>query len=220
MKIIIIFIIVGIIVLSSLTSVIVFGHQSGCHAWHSCPSDTGKYTCGDKGYCSQCPDNQYCKNGKPRSPSDDASSSSGSSSSSTSSGSKSTKSSQSTQQSQCKGTASCLTGIVTKIIDGDTLAVNRYSVRLSLVNTPEKGEAGFKEATSFTTKLCPLGSSVTIDQDNRQPYDSYNRILGKVICSNKILNAELLYNGHANILKQYCSKSEFATESWAKKYGC
>ena len=21
-------------------------HRSGCHRWHSCPSDTGSYTCG------------------------------------------------------------------------------------------------------------------------------------------------------------------------------
>ena len=38
-------------------------HQSGCHRWHSCPSDRGTYTCGDTGHCSACPDNSYCKNG-------------------------------------------------------------------------------------------------------------------------------------------------------------
>lgn len=32
-----------------------FAHRSGCHRWHSCPSDTGSYVCGDKGYTSQCP---------------------------------------------------------------------------------------------------------------------------------------------------------------------
>jgi hypothetical protein len=30
-------------------------HQSGCHRWHSCPSDTGSYVCGDLGYTSGCP---------------------------------------------------------------------------------------------------------------------------------------------------------------------
>ncbi|MGI0010635.1 MAG: hypothetical protein ACREAE_04465 [Nitrosopumilaceae archaeon] len=45
---------------------VAFAHKSGCHRWHSCPSDTGKYTCGDQGYCSYCPDNKYCKAGKPR----------------------------------------------------------------------------------------------------------------------------------------------------------
>lgn len=30
-------------------------HQSGCHRWHSCPSDTGSYICGDLGYPCQYP---------------------------------------------------------------------------------------------------------------------------------------------------------------------
>lgn len=38
-------------------------HRSGCHRWHSCPSDTGSYACGDLGYCSQCSDNYYCRAG-------------------------------------------------------------------------------------------------------------------------------------------------------------
>ena len=41
-------------------------HRSGCHRWHSCPSDRGTYVCGDTGHCSQCPDNQYCLNRNPR----------------------------------------------------------------------------------------------------------------------------------------------------------
>jgi hypothetical protein len=30
-------------------------HRSGCHRWHSCPSDSGSYDCGDLGYTSGCP---------------------------------------------------------------------------------------------------------------------------------------------------------------------
>ncbi len=30
-------------------------HRDGCHRWHSCPSDTGSYVCGDLGYTSECP---------------------------------------------------------------------------------------------------------------------------------------------------------------------
>ena len=41
-------------------------HRSDCHRWHSCPSDRGTYTCGDLGYCSQCPNNLYCETGRPR----------------------------------------------------------------------------------------------------------------------------------------------------------
>jgi hypothetical protein len=29
-------------------------HRDGCHRWHSCPSDTGSYECGDLGYTSGC----------------------------------------------------------------------------------------------------------------------------------------------------------------------
>jgi hypothetical protein len=41
-------------------------HRSGCHRWHSCPSDHGTYVCGDLGHCSSCPDNEYCLVGQPR----------------------------------------------------------------------------------------------------------------------------------------------------------
>ena len=30
-------------------------HQSGCHRWHSCPSDSGSYVCGDAGYSCDYP---------------------------------------------------------------------------------------------------------------------------------------------------------------------
>ena len=29
-------------------------HRDGCHRWHSCPSDSGSYVCGDLGYTSGC----------------------------------------------------------------------------------------------------------------------------------------------------------------------
>jgi hypothetical protein len=46
-------------------SVVAEAHRSGCHRWHSCPSDSGSYICGDTGRCSACPNNQFCENGKP-----------------------------------------------------------------------------------------------------------------------------------------------------------
>src|SRR4051794_16645005 len=38
----------------ALTAVSADAHQSGCHRWHSCPSDSGSYVCGDLGYTSGC----------------------------------------------------------------------------------------------------------------------------------------------------------------------
>jgi len=120
----------------------------------------------------------------------------------------------------CQGTALCITGIVEKIVDGDTINVSGYKIRLSLVNTPESNEVGFREATEFTSTLCPVGSSIVVDQDDKQPFDSFGRIVGKVTCSGKLLNSELLYNEHAKILTEFCRKSEFSAEAWATKYGC
>ena len=33
-------------------------HRSGCHRWHSCPSDSGSYVCGDLGYNTFCPNSE------------------------------------------------------------------------------------------------------------------------------------------------------------------
>ncbi|MFQ5656129.1 MAG: hypothetical protein ACE5G5_01140, partial [Candidatus Methylomirabilales bacterium] len=55
--------VLGAFLLAGILSLLPIGvslpHSSGCHRWHSCPSDRGTYVCGDLGYCSGCPDNQY-----------------------------------------------------------------------------------------------------------------------------------------------------------------
>jgi len=178
-------------------------HKNGCHNKHSCPSDSGIYTCGDNGYCSQCSDNQYCKAWLPNNvislkPQYD----------------------QTTKFSQCRGNAMCITGTVKNVVDGDTIHIDTYKVRLSLVNTPEKGQAGYSEANAFTKKLCAKGTTVLVDQDDKQPFDRFKRVMGKVYCSEKNVNSELLENNYAVIMKKYCKTSEFASESWATKRGC
>ncbi len=120
----------------------------------------------------------------------------------------------------CSGSAGCFTGYVTRIVDGDTIYTATLKIRLSLTNTPERNQEGYNEATQFTEKLCPVGSEILVDQDDLQKVDRYGRVLAKVYCGDKVLNSELLFNGHANILTQYCSTSEFSGEAWAKRYGC
>jgi len=130
-------------------------------------------------------------------------------------------SSNSTDQRTFCGKFKCITDKVKRIIDGDTIELKNYLIiRLSLSDAYEKNKSGGPEATAFTTKLCPVGSYITVDQDDRQPFDIYKRILGKVYCGDKVLNSELLDNDHANILVKYCKTSEFAKEDWAIKYGC
>jgi len=120
----------------------------------------------------------------------------------------------------CQGTKSCMTAKVEQIIDGDTIYVKGQKIRLSLTDAPERNEPGYAEAARFTTMLCPVGSTIAIDQDDKQPFDTYGRLLGKVFCGNKMLNEELLLNEHAQILIQYCSESEYKNEPWAQKFGC
>jgi endonuclease YncB( thermonuclease family) len=122
---------------------------------------------------------------------------------------------------KCTGDELCLTGTITRIVDGDTIYLDGiHEIRLSLTNTPERHEMGFYDASQFTAEMCPVGSQATVDQDDKQPYDVYDRMLGKVTCGKKVLNSELLYENHANILIRYCPTSEFSDETWAQEFGC
>ena len=58
----------GIILICSIIQPEVFAHRHGCHSKHSCESDSNTYICGDKGDCTLCKDNQYCKAGIPINP--------------------------------------------------------------------------------------------------------------------------------------------------------
>lgn len=224
---------IAIIISFLIIQPIVFAHQSGCHRWHSCPSDTGSYICGDTGYCSGCPDNEYCKDGSPITTS--PTTSSPTSIEPTTPTPEENETEFIPQQItiepgeiteinvtipvECKGT---FKGLIERIIDGDTLVVNgcNEDIRLSLVNTPEYYQNDYEEAKSFTESLCEVGSIATIDQDSLQPYDRYGRIVAVVYCQNKNLNAELIYNNLAVIDIRFCSTSEFVNEDWAKNYGC
>ena len=67
---------------------------------------------------------------------------------------------------RCVGEAKCVSQLVTRIVDGDTIHTTNYKIRLSLVDTPEIGESGFEAASAFTAQMCPKGSHITIDQDD------------------------------------------------------
>lgn len=50
----------AILLMAALTALVSTGqaHRSGCHRWHSCPSDSGSYVCGDLGYTTFCPNTE------------------------------------------------------------------------------------------------------------------------------------------------------------------
>ena len=164
-----------------------FAHQSGCHRWHSCPSHTGSYECGDTGHDSQCGNNDNKEDDDNKQKKDNKNK---------------------------KDSSEELSGRVTKVIDGDTLVVDDVTIRLSLVNTPESDQKGYQSAKNFVKDLC-LGEKAKVDIDDGQPKDSYGRTVGLVYCDGVNLNQKLMDNDLANILTKYCSKSEFDNENWA-----
>jgi len=107
-----------------------------------------------------------------------------------------------------------VSGKVTEVVDGDTLDVQGIGrIRLVGVNTPEKGQPGYTEATHFLKSEC-LGRTVTLDIDDECPRDPYGRVLAVVYVGEMNVNAELLQRGYAEIL--YLPPSEFDPYSWQK----
>jgi hypothetical protein len=110
-----------------------------------------------------------------------------------------------------------LAGKVNHVVDGDTLDINDIRIRLSLVDTPERGDPGFKDATQFVVKLC-LGENAEVDMDDGQRRGSFGREIGVVYCDGKNLNEQLMDNNLGIIDTRFCEKSEFSNDKWAKPY--
>ena len=111
-------------------------------------------------------------------------------------------------------------GQITRVIDGDTLLIDQTTIRLSLVNSPERDERGYQEAKDFALTVCPIGVNAEFVEDTWQPIDKYGRSVGLVYCNDMMLNELLLTNGHAEISTYFCDKSEFGNDGWARAYGC
>ena len=128
---------------------------------------------------------------------------------------------------ECLGSAGCIQGVATRIVDGDTLYVESNSstvhkVDLALIKAPSRSEEEmFAESTAFTRDLC-LGSTVLVDEDDMlsASTSSDSDIVGMVYCSSTNLNSELLDNGYAKLETEQCARSEFANEPWVKDHGC
>lgn len=91
------------------------------------------------------------------------------------------------------------------MVDGDTLVVTHRPaeprtehVRLLNVNTPERGQPGFDEATSALRSLLGrAGSEVRIvyERDGRPTHDRYGRLLAYIMKGETNVNVELVRLG-------------------------
>ncbi len=120
----------------------------------------------------------------------------------------------------CLGSAQCFVGVVTKIVDGDTILVDDQSVRFSLASAPPATAYGGADAKNFIETLCPVGSKVTVDEDDGQVLGVYGRLVGVVYCGDVILNQEILDSSLGYLEDRFCDSSEFASTTWAIKHGC
>jgi len=120
----------------------------------------------------------------------------------------------------CSGTAGCIIGTVTKIIDGDTIHVDDQSVRFALASAPNLEGYGGVDSKNFIQTICPVGSEVLVDEDDGHVLDDHARMVGMIACNDMILNEELLDASLGHLELRFCSSSEFANESWAIKHGC
>ena len=107
-----------------------------------------------------------------------------------------------------------LVGIVTKVVDGDTLDINGIRIRLALVDTPEIGQPGYDTAKHFVESMC-LGKKGELDVDSGQRRgDMYGREVGVVYCDGINVNDKLMANKLARILVEFCDITEFSNENW------
>lgn len=110
-----------------------------------------------------------------------------------------------------------LEGIINYVVDGDTLDINDIRIRLALVDTPERGQDGYKEAREFVKNLC-LNKKGEVDIDDGQRRgDRYGREIGVIYCDGINVNKALVENNLTKIYTEYCDISEFSKEEWAIK---
>lgn len=90
-------------------------------------------------------------------------------------------------------------GRVTRVIDGDTIDVDidgsTYRVRYVGVNTPERDETCYADATAMNAELVEE-QTVGLVRDSSDT-DRYGRLLRYVYVGNTLVNAELVRDGYA-----------------------
>jgi endonuclease YncB( thermonuclease family) len=94
---------------------------------------------------------------------------------------------------------------VERIVDGDTIDLNvdvgfriwnRDRFRLYGIDTPERGQSGWAEASAELARLIPVGSTVRI-VTAKPPRDKYGRWLATIFAGDINVNEALVANGFA-----------------------
>ena len=115
----------------------------------------------------------------------------------------------------CLGTELGAEGEVTErarlsaVIDGDTLRTDRGRVRLIGVDTPERGELGFAEATRVAAALLPPGTELVLELPAGQnKTDTYGRLL-RYVGTAEVADLGLLQLRLGNAVARYDSRDGY-----------
>jgi micrococcal nuclease len=87
-------------------------------------------------------------------------------------------------------------GIVTRVVDGDTLEIGNESIRLLGINTPERGEIYYKEAKELLSSLV-LNKTIRLEKE-KEDKDRYGRKLRYIYLNEENVNLKLVEQGLAN----------------------
>ena len=108
----------------------------------------------------------------------------------------------------CDAEAAELTGVVTRIVDGDTIDVmvggEKHRIRLANIDAPEKKQPyGLASMAALQRRIA--GEEVTIVYEKR---GRYGRIIGTVLLAEADQNFLQVANGHAWHYMEYAHKQQ------------
>lgn len=109
------------------------------------------------------------------------------------------------------------TGKVKRIVDGDTVVLTSGSkVRLIGIDTPERGEYGYSQATAFAKKFL-IGHTVTVTKVlGRDDKDRYGRLLRYLSVKGKDYGLTVITSGWA--IARYDGRTGYGSHPLQKKY--
>lgn len=113
--------------------------------------------------------------------------------------------------------------VVDDVVDGDTIdAFDEngvpWRVRLIGIDTPERGDCGYSEATNYLSSLLTTGSRITLDPPDpgNDDQDRYGRLLRYVDMQGQDINLRMIESGYA--IARYDSRDGYDYHSRQEEY--